>query len=69
MKKAMFFIAAIAAFVMSACNGEVDRTIYTVVPERPAGQEDVIALATDPIDTVRVGFIGLGMRGIGAIRK
>ena len=69
MKKSMFFVAAVAALLISACGGEIDRTIYTVVPERPAGQEDVIGLATEPIDTVRVGFIGLGMRGIGAIER
>ncbi|MBO8481858.1 MAG: glycosyl hydrolase, partial [Muribaculum sp.] len=69
MKKVMFFIAVVGACILSACSGEIDRTIYTVVPERPAGQEDVIELAVDPIDTVRVGFIGLGMRGIGAIER
>lgn len=38
-------------------------------PARPAGQQDVIALAADPIDTVRVGFVGLGMRGPGAVGR
>lgn len=36
---------------------------------RPAGQSDVIALACDPIPVVRVGFIGPGMRGIGAVGR
>ena len=39
------------------------------MPERPAGQEDMIAFAAEPIDTVRVGFIGLGMRGPGAVSR
>lgn len=39
------------------------------VPERPAGQEDVIQLTTPKLDTVRVGFIGLGMRGPGAVER
>lgn len=38
-------------------------------PARPAGQKDVLELRTDPIDTVRVGFIGLGNRGIGAVKR
>lgn len=32
-------------------------------PPRPEGQTDVIELACEPIDTVRIGIIGLGMRG------
>lgn len=43
--------------------------IRTVVPVRPAGQKDVINLATAKIDTVKVGFIGLGMRGLGAVGR
>lgn len=43
--------------------------IETEVPERPAGQNDVLQLTAPPIDTVRVGFIGLGMRGPGAVER
>jgi len=43
--------------------------IRTEVPERPAGQKDVLGLVTPGMDTVRVGFIGLGMRGPGAVRR
>ena len=32
-------------------------------PERPAGQKDVIGLTLPKMKTVRVGFVGLGMRG------
>ncbi len=39
------------------------------VPPRPDGQTDVIELRCDPIDTVRIAFIGLGMRGQEAIRR
>lgn len=39
------------------------------VPERPAGQTHVLELRADPIDTVRVAIIGLGMRGQGAVRR
>ena len=38
-------------------------------PERPAGQEDVIELRCEPIETVRMAIIGLGMRGSGAVRR
>ncbi len=38
-------------------------------PARPAGQKDVLELRADPIDTVHVGFIGLGNRGIGAVQR
>ena len=43
--------------------------IKVETPVRPAGQEDVIQLVTPKIDTVRVGFIGLGMRGPGAVAR
>jgi predicted dehydrogenase len=39
------------------------------VPSRPSGQKDVLGLTAPKIDTVRVGFIGLGMRGPGAVRR
>jgi predicted dehydrogenase len=38
-------------------------------PPRPAGQTDVIELRCDPIDTVRIAFIGLGGRGKGAVHR
>ena len=50
-------------------SGSVDYMIHTDVNERPAGQQPVIGLTTPKLDTVRVGFIGLGMRGPGAVRR
>ena len=38
-------------------------------PTRPDGQKDVIELKCDPIDTVRIGFIGLGNRGYWALQR
>jgi len=38
-------------------------------PPRPEGQTDVIELRCDPIDTVRIAFIGVGSRGTGAVRR
>lgn len=66
----------IAAVIAGCCNNNTDNTatqtpgiIKTVVDERPAGQTDVLQLKCDPIPVVRVGFIGLGMRGPGAVER
>lgn len=38
-------------------------------PARPAGQTHVLELRAEPLETVRVAIIGLGMRGQGAVRR
>lgn len=38
-------------------------------PARAEGQKDVIELRCEPIDTVRMAIIGLGMRGSGAVYR
>ncbi len=38
-------------------------------PTRPGGQTHVLELRADPIDTVKVAIIGLGMRGQGAVHR
>lgn len=43
--------------------------IKTTIPPRPKGATDLVGFATSPIDTVRVGFIGLGMRGPDAVNR
>ena len=43
--------------------------IETAIPKRPAGQKDVLGLRLAPMPVVRVGFIGLGMRGPSAIER
>lgn len=43
--------------------------LVTPVPERPAGQKDVLLLTVPKMKTVRVGFVGLGMRGISAVER
>lgn len=43
--------------------------IKTYTPKRPAGQQDAIQMTAPKLDTVRVGFIGLGMRGPGAVER
>lgn len=44
-------------------------TIVVNTPTRPAGQTDVIALTAPKMETVRVAFVGLGMRGPGAVER
>ncbi|MBR5924268.1 MAG: Gfo/Idh/MocA family oxidoreductase [Bacteroidales bacterium] len=57
---------AIVLLALSACSS--NKVIRTKVPARPAGQEDVIGLRLPPMDTIRMGFIGLGMRGFHAVK-
>ena len=44
-------------------------TIVIDTPARPAGQEHVLGLTAAPIQTVRVAFVGLGMRGPWAVMR
>ncbi len=57
------------ALLLVACGmGEKQvKFLETPVPARPAGQTDVLQLTAPPMETVRVGFIGLDMRGPGAV--
>ena len=49
-------------------NGEF-KPLTTEIADRPDGQKDVLGLTAPKIETVRVGFIGLGMRGPGAVNR
>ena len=44
-------------------------TIELESPARPAGQKDVLNLALPAEPIVRVAFVGLGMRGPGAVER
>ncbi len=44
-------------------------TIVVDSPERPAGQEHALGLTVPKLNVVRVGFVGLGMRGPGAVER
>ena len=66
MKRLIIFIASI--LVVCSCARQ-NGLIVIDTPARPAGQQDAIAMTSDPIDTVRVGFVGLGMRGPGAVNR
>ena len=43
--------------------------ITTPIPNRPDGQLSALALRADPMEVVRVGFVGLGERGMKAVRR
>ena len=69
------FWAVVAALFFTACGSSpkgysvVDGVIVFDAPARAEGQHSVLRLTTDPMPVVRVGFIGLGMRGPGAVER
>ncbi len=78
--KKLFLLAAI--LLISACCSdnlvrdgltveiyEEDGMIKTLVPQRAEGQENMLAFAAPALDRVRIGFIGLGMRGPDAVNR
>lgn len=79
MKHKLLVLVALAAAVLSGCCGDCCKTgknykikdgvIVFNEPKPAAGQQDMLQFAADPMDTVRVGFIGLGMRGPGAVSR
>lgn len=83
MKKKIFIIPILFMFTFISCNSGEDKnnalvnnsdSIFSPVnmfpePERSEGQKDVIELRCEPIDTVRMAIIGLGMRGQGAVHR
>lgn len=73
MKRLFLSVSVAASLLLASCTcqqpANQSRVIKTVVPERPAGQTDVLELRTEPLPTVRIAFIGLGMRGPGAVKR
>lgn len=85
MKKIETFVLAMCLVVLGACSTQTASTVQTndkgtqwewkngtivvKTPERPAGQKSVLGLTTPKMDVVRVGFVGLGMRGPGAVAR
>ena len=65
--KRLFIILNLA--LLGASCSTPPAMIPALQPIRPAGQTDVIALRCDPLETVRIAVIGLGMRGEEAIRR
>lgn len=74
----MYFILLCACSVQSPVTHTTDKgtswkwdngTIVVETPQRPSGQQSVIGLAAPKMEVVRVGFVGLGMRGPGAVER
>lgn len=73
-KPLVWSLAIFLVFLVSCKPTPTEPTLFTAVeafpvPERPEGQTHVLELRADPIDTVRVAIIGLGMRGQGAVYR
>ena len=67
MRKRLFiFMAAVMLAMGNLCAQQV---LTTAVPPRPAGQRDALGMTAPRLDVVRVGFVGLGMRGPGAVER
>lgn len=64
-----FALLTIQTSCTEKAKTEAFAPIKVETPTRPAGQGDVLELVTPKMDTVRVGFIGLGMRGPGAVKR
>jgi len=68
--KSIGFVLLIGSVMFVSCQqGNEKRIIAVKEPARPANQTDVLQLRCDPIPTVKVAFIGLGMRGPGAVER
>ena len=65
-KKYLLILLVFAGFVSCQTSSKV---IETKVPKRPKGQTHVVGLVAPKIDTVRIGIVGLGMRGISAVER
>ena len=65
MKKSIIVTLLLAVAVTLTAQNQ----IQTQVPIRPAGQTDVVGLTVPKMDVVRIGIVGLGMRGPGAVHR
>lgn len=77
MKKIFPLLAAVV--LLAACNKDVvecsvpahisDGSIVLSTPDRAPGQTSALKMACEPLDTVRIAFVGLGSRGLDAVRR
>jgi predicted dehydrogenase len=68
MKTSIFKLLVLCFLFLGGANLSA-QMIKTPAPARAKGQKDVLQLATAPLTTVRVAFIGLGMRGPGHLES
>ena len=85
MRAKIFGLALLMAMagILAGCSNRSSKALYKASveyhindgviildePERAPGQSSVLELRTAPMDVVRVGFVGLGMRGPGAVER
>lgn len=77
MKYLISFVILVSSYAFSLAQSSFNwpyhrnenGTFVTEVPERPEGQENALGLAVEKMPVVRVGFVGLGMRGPGAVER
>ena len=69
MKRFVCFLILACLLLPFGASAQQGKMIKTKVPKRPAGQQDALLLTAPPMETVRVGFIGLGMRGPDAVER
>ena len=78
------WLLGILGLVLASCGGQTttmqttrkgtqwewkNGTIVVKTPERPAEQQSAVGLTVPKLEIVRVGFVGLGMRGPGAVER
>ena len=61
MKNLLLLLAT--AGLLFSCQSKTSSVIQLPVPERPAGQQDMLQFAADPIADVGIGVVGLGKIG------
>lgn len=67
--KVLTFLLTILSLFSCSGTQQNDYIIKLPTPQRPEGASDLIGFAVAPIDTVKVGFVGLGMRGADAVER
>ena len=76
MKRVLFILAM--ALTLASCGKKVPASVPAVIrngmielkaPARAPGQVSALRMACDPIDTVRIAFVGVGGRGTSAVRR
>ena len=77
MRKAIL-LACVCALALASCGKKVPASVPAVVkngmielktPPRAPGQESALGMKCDPIDTVRIAFVGVGGRGTSAVSR
>ena len=79
-KSILYALFALVAVMFSGCSDAelfqasvdykiVDGVIHLCEPQPHPSQQCMLEFRAEPLDTVRVGFVGLGMRGPGAVER